>query len=515
MDVINGLECGADNFIRKPFETDDLVNRINRIVSGMRDRQNDRLSFGLNIEFMGKRVTINSDRAQILDLLISTFEETVRANRELERTRSDLVAANAKIKSYAEDLENRVAERTSELARANHVLRSESEARQKAESQLVQAQKMEAVGTLTGGIAHDFNNLLGVVIGNLDLLRPQVQSIAEADEMVGDSLDAALKGAELTRRLLAFARRQPLSPARIDINELVDGSAKLISRVLGEAIDVVLELGQDIWLVEADPAQLESSLVNLATNARDAMPKGGRLRFATLNRTLDDDYAAQYEDVTPGEYAMIAVSDTGSGMPPDVLSRIFEPFYTTKETGRGTGLGLAMVFGFMKQSRGHVNVYSEVGKGTVFRLYLPRNVSVSASHHHAGIEPTAQGHGELVLVVDDNTAMRKMVASQLRALNYRVIEAGSAANALEILEQESVQIVLSDIVMPGASNGIDLIRTTVARWPHMRVVLSSGFADPTVLSELGSTGNIRVLVKPYRKDDLARAVGHARNVSFA
>ncbi|HUZ74202.1 MAG TPA: response regulator [Stellaceae bacterium] len=509
MDVINGLECGADNFIRKPYATDDLVARVERILANIEKRNADRLSIGVNVEFMGNRYTITSERTQILDLLISTFEETVRANRELEQIRSELTAANAKIKRYADELESRVVERTRELATANEVLRSESAARQKAESQLVQAQKMEAIGTLTGGIAHDFNNLLGIVIGNLDLLRPLARSIGEADELIAASMEAALRGADLTRRLLAFARRQTLNPVQVEINALVEGTARLIDRVLGESIDVVLDLAPNVWSVEVDPAQLESSLVNLATNARDAMPKGGTLRFTTRNQRLDADYTAQYQDVAPGEYALIAVSDDGTGMPPDVVSRIFDPFFTTKEKDRGTGLGLAMVFGFMKQSHGHINVYSEVGTGTVFRLYLPRSDAAAATTHRSNSEPAAQGQGELVLVVEDNAAMRKIAGLQLRTLNYRVVEADSAMKALEILEREIVHVVLSDIILPGAYNGIDLIRTTLERWPHIGVVLSSGFADPKVLSGLGSTGNIRVLIKPYRKEDLAREVHNA------
>ena len=509
MDVIQGLECGADNFIRKPYETDDLVSRVDRILANAQNRQSDRLSIGVNVVFMGSRFTITSERQQILDLLISTFEETVRANRELEQIRSELTAANAQIKRYAEDLELRVQERTTDLAAANEVLRSESAARQSAESQLVQAQKMEAIGTLTGGIAHDFNNLLGVVIGNMDLLRAHVPSASEADELVAESLDAALRGADLTRRLLAFARRQTLNPVRIDVNELVESTAKLLGRVLGESIDVVLELEPNIWPVEVDPAQLESSLMNLATNARDAMPKGGRLRFSTRNRVLDADYAAQHPDVAPGDYAMIAVSDTGTGMTPDVVSRIFEPFFTTKDKDHGTGLGLAMVFGFMKQSRGHINVYSEIATGTVFRLYLPRSDAAVATTRQAMADQCPHGQGESILVVEDNAAMRKMVVQQLRALNYTVIEAASAVNALEILEHEAVRVVFSDIVMPGAYNGIDLVRTTLARWPDVRVVLSSGFADPQTLAGLGSAGGVRILIKPYRKDDLAREIRHA------
>jgi signal transduction histidine kinase len=509
MDVINGLECGADNFIRKPYETDDLIGRVDRILANAQNRQTDRLSIGVNVVFMGSHFTITSDRAQILDLLISTFEETIRANQELEVIRSELTAANAKIKSYAEELEIRVVERTKELANANDVLRSESAARQKAESQLVQAQKMEAIGTLTGGVAHDFNNLLGVIIGNLDLLQPLTRSIGEAEELIAASTDAALRGADLTRRLLAFARRQPLNPVRVDVNDLVEGTAKLLGRVLGESIEVVLDLDPTIWPVEVDPAQLESSLMNLATNARDAMPKGGHLRFATRNQMLDAEYAAQHADVTPGEYTLIVVSDNGTGMPLEVVNRIFEPFYTTKEIDKGTGLGLAMVFGFMKQSRGHINVYSEVGTGTVFRLYLPRSKTVAVAAHRAVSEPAQAGRGEVVLVIEDNPAMRKVVASQLAALNYHVIEAASAVKAIQILEREIVHVVLSDIVMPGAYNGIELVRIIAKRWPNVRAVLTSGFADPNVLSSLGATENVHILFKPYRKNDLAREIGDA------
>ena len=510
MDVINGLECGADNFIRKPYETDDLVGRVDRILANAWKFQSDRLSNGINVMFMGNRLTITSDREQILDLLISTFEETVRANRELEQIRAELTAANAMINSYAEELENRVIERTKELATANEILRAESAARQKAESALVHAQKMEAIGTLTGGIAHDFNNLLCVIIGNLGLLRQVTQSVGEADEFVGESIDAALRGADLTRRLLAFARRQTLNPVRVDINELAKEIATLLGRVLGESVEVVLDLAPDIWPVEVDPAQLESSLTNLATNARDAMPKGGRLRIATRNQMLDADYARQHQDVSPGEYALIAVSDNGSGMPPDVVSRIFEPFYTTKETGKGTGLGLAMVFGFMKQSHGHINVYSEVGTGTVFRLYLPRSDATAAAAPSRTVTgPVPQGRGEVVLLVEDNNAMRRILLSQLRVLGYNVLEASSAVAALELLEKEVVNVVLSDIIMPGDLNGIDLLRTTRARWPKIRVVLSSGFADPKLLSGLGSTGAVRFLIKPYRNEDLAREIRNA------
>jgi len=243
----------------------------------------------------------------------------------------------------------------------------------KTEAALHQAQKMETIGNLTGGMAHDFNNLLGIVIGNLDLLRDLRKNDAEADELARDALDASLRGADLTKRLLAFARRQALQPKEVVVNQLVAEITKLLARTLGEQIEISLKLSADVWPVFVDPAQLDASLTNLATNARDAMPRGGKLIIATANRTLDADYALSHSEVTPGDYVLIEVSDTGIGMTQTVADRIFEPFYTTKEPGKGTGLGLSMAFGFVKQSGGHINVYSEPDVGTTFGLYLPRS----------------------------------------------------------------------------------------------------------------------------------------------
>ncbi len=266
-------------------------------------------------------------------------------------------------------LHSRLAEAATRLERRARRLETEQA---QTEAQLRQAQKMEAIGNLTGGMAHDFNNLLGVIIGNLDMLQECKRGDAEVEELAGDALDAAQRGADLTRRLLAFARRQALQPRRIDLNDLVTDITRLLSRTLGETVEIALDLAPELWPVVADPAQLEASLTNLATNARDAMPGGGGLVIATANRRLDADYAGQHTDLAAGDYVMIEVSDTGGGIPPDILGKIFEPFYTTKELGKATGLGLSMVFGFMRQSGGHIDVYSEPGVGSIFRLYLPR-----------------------------------------------------------------------------------------------------------------------------------------------
>ena len=376
--------------------------------------------------------------------------------------------------------------------------------RKKLESQLQQSQKMEAIGNLTGGMAHDFNNLLGVIVGNLELLRERQAGDLEA-ELACEALEAALSGADLTRRLLAFARRQPLQPGRANINELIARISKLLDRTLGEEIEISLELGTEVWPVMVDPAQLESSLTNLATNARDAMPKGGHLIIVTSNRHLDDDYASQHAEVQPGDYAMIEVSDTGTGMPPKVASRIFEPFYTTKDQGKGTGLGLSMVFGFMKQSGGHINVYSEVGIGTTFRLYLPRANAGAEAAEAMTPQPFARGRGETVLAVDDNAGLRRVVVRLLDELGYRVLQADSAKTALKVLESETVDLLFTDIVMPGGTSGYELAVAAQARWPQIKVVLTSGLPQKTINPD-GKRGNLRTLSKPCRKDDLARTL---------
>jgi signal transduction histidine kinase len=427
---------------------------------------------------------------------------------ETIRLQGRLAAAQGALEDHTRALEDKVRERTTELQRSNASLTAEIAERERAQAQLVQAQKMDAIGRLTGGMAHDFNNLLGVVIGNLDLLRAN-PGAADADALAQDALDAAVRGADLTHRLLAFARQQPLQPQSVDINALVAGIMKLLSRTLGENIAIVLDLSDDIWTAVVDRAQLEAALTNLATNARDAMPRGGRLTVVTANRQLDADYARLHTDVVPGDYAMIETSDTGSGMSRDVAAKIFEPFFTTKEIGKGTGLGLAMVFGFIKQSGGHINVYSEVGIGTTFRLYLPR------SHADAAIaspEPTRAlegGNGETVLVVEDNEGMRRIATRQLRSLGYRVIEAENTDTTLAVLARERVDLLFTDVIMPGAATGIDMARIALTRWPALRVVLTSGFVASSFQDELGTLPSVRLLTKPYRKEDLARIVREA------
>ncbi len=388
--------------------------------------------------------------------------------------------------------------------------RREQLERAKLEAQLHQAQKMEAIGNLTGGMAHDFNNMLGIIIGNIDLLRDLRKDDADVDELTREALDAAFRGADLTRRLLAFARQQPLRPQRVDVNELVSGITRLLSRTLGEDIEISLDLSPAVWPIVIDPAQLESSLTNLATNARDAMPNGGRLMVVTTNRCLDADYAAQHTEIVPGGYVMIEVSDTGTGMTQEVINRIFEPFFTTKSRDKGTGLGLSMVFGFIKQSGGHIGVYSEPGIGTTFRLFLPRMTQDVSTIEESVAVPLVHGRGETVLVVEDNAALRRVVMRQLGELGYRVLEAENAAAGLRLMERESIDLLLTDVVMPGGTNGRDLARRARQRWPGIKVVFTSGFSETRLNGDAGPLAFCTPLLsKPYRKQDLASAAREA------
>lgn len=393
-----------------------------------------------------------------------------------------------------------------QLRQANRELAAEMEQRQKLERQLIQAQKMEAIGNLSGGMAHDFNNLLGVVIGNLDVARPRVAGDAELVELVDDSLNSALAGAELIRRLLAFARQQPLEPMNISVNSFVSGMVRLLRRTLGGQIEISMDLASDIWNVNVDPTQLETTLVNLATNARDAMPAGSKLTIATANRYLDADYAASHADAAVGDYVMIEVTDSGTGISADNLTKIFDPFFTTKERGKGTGLGLSMVFGFMKQSGGYINVYSEPGAGTTFRLYLPR-VAANAAEEATPAVSGIPGAGETVLAVEDNEALLQVAVRQLTELGYRVITATDAASALERLTDHKIDLLFSDIIMPGGMDGVALAREASVQRPQIKVLLTSGFPETRFGRDLArELPGVKLLTKPYRKDELGRAL---------
>ena len=375
------------------------------------------------------------------------------------------------------------------------------------EEQLRQSQKMEAIGQLTGGLAHDFNNLMMVVIGNLDRLDSALASNQSAREMAHSALSAALRGSELTRKLLAFARKQSLQSAVVDLNDLVAGMTSLLDRTLGEKIQVELGTAAALWPIETDPAQVESALANLAINARDAMPNGGKLTIETANASLDDAYARDNPDAAAGDYVMLAVADTGSGIAPEDLGHVLEPFFTTKGPGRGSGLGLSMVYGFMKQSGGHMKIYSEVGHGTVVRLYFPRSGGVAAPTEaaEAPAPQEATSHGELILVVEDNADVRRTAVSQLRDLGYRTLEAANGKEALEKLDgAQDIALVFTDIVMPGGMTGWELGTAVKAVHPDLPILYTSGFSETSVQDDRAHASARHFLPKPYRKRDLAQ-----------
>ncbi|MBX3707159.1 MAG: response regulator [Pseudomonadales bacterium] len=376
-----------------------------------------------------------------------------------------------------------------------------------AEEKLRQSQKIESLGQLTGGIAHDFNNLLTVILGNGEMLEQDPSLDATARQLTGTIVTAAERGAGLTRRLLAFARRQPLEPKVVDVNQLIRGIEGLLRRTLTEDIDIEIDGAPELWQSEIDPGQLEAALVNLAVNARDAMPNGGRLTIETANVTLDDWYAESNSEVIPGQYAMVSVSDTGSGMSRETLDRAFEPFFTTKGASQGSGLGLSMVFGFVKQSGGHAKIYSEIGEGTSVKLYLPRCRTTGESPYEpVARRPDAVGT-EHILVVEDDDLVREHVLRQLAALGYRVTGASRGATALELLEAATdVDLLFTDVVMPGGMNGRQLAEAAKRIRPGIRVLFTSGYTENAIVHQGRLDRGVQLLNKPYRREDLAAKV---------
>lgn len=606
MDIVQGLECGADSFYTKPYDPPRLIKRIEQILYNRELRAQGKLKFGVEISFFGKVITINSDKAQILDLLISTFEDAIQTNRELEKSREELAEAKRKIEQYVELLEQRVStseekyraivegvaeglitidekgivDSVNQAAQAmfgyaaaelvgKHVALvvpdrdkcssddglpdciqngigkrgdRELEAVRKdgsvfpmslmvsemnlggqrnfiavtrdltlqrdIERQLRQAQKMEAIGQLTGGIAHDFNNLLTVILGNAEEVNQQLPDESPLKELVQMIGAAAGKGGDLSQRLLTFARQQALAPVAVNLNTLVEGMHELISRTLGDQVKVRLVGADDLWDVLIDAGQIENALLNLCINARDAMPDGGEITIETANVVIDEDYVAQNIDARTGDFVMLSVSDTGTGIRPEHLSRIFEPFFTTKGIGRGTGFGLAMVYGFIRQSGGHVHVYSEADRGTIIRLYMPRMLDervAVAPPPKPDQAPT--GGTETILLVEDDEMVRKFAQAQLSALGYEVMVSSDGQEALSTLRGSvHVDLLFTDVVMPGGLTGPQVAEAARKLRPTLKVLLTSGYNEDDFINTGRFDLNIQLLSKPYRRVELARAV---------
>jgi PAS domain S-box-containing protein len=378
--------------------------------------------------------------------------------------------------------------------------------RNQIERQLLQPQKMEEIGLLTGGISHDFNNLLGAVIGNLDLALEEMAPDSAQRELLEAAMEAAYRGAELTRQLLAFARRQPLTPEVIDPAQTLVGTVRLLRRTLGEGITIALHKSDSVWPVLIDVVQLESAILNLAVNARDAMKGGGRLSIATENATLDEAALAHEPEAKPGDYVVIAVSDTGTGMAPDVLARACEPFFTTKGTS-GTGLGLSMVHGFVRQSGGYTKIDSTPGSGTIVRLYLPRANACASAKPDTARPPEIVPGTESILVVEDNEALRRTAVRQLQSLGYHTIAAADAAEALDILQRDgTIDLLFTDVVMPGSMDGRALAEMARRLRPTLAVLFTSGFTEAAASADPSDELSANLLSKPYRKRELAHRI---------
>jgi len=384
--------------------------------------------------------------------------------------------------------------------------REQAEQIRRTELALQQSQKMETIGKLTGGVAHDFNNLLQIISGNLQLLEMNPGG-AETQRWIGNARQAVDRGAKLASYLLAFGRRQPLEPKVVKIGRVVTGMEDMLRRALGEEIEVELVISGGLWNTAVDVAQVENAVLNLAINARDAMDGAGKLTIETHNAALDDLYCRTHGDVTPGQYVMLAVTDTGTGMAPDVLRQAFEPFFSTKDEGKGSGLGLSMVYGFVKQSGGHVKIYSEPGQGTTVKLYLPRTTAAEEPLGPLDAQQPAVGGTETILVAEDDEAVRTTVVEMLTALGYRVLKAADAASALAVVESGvPIDVLFTDVVMPGTLRSPDLARMARERLPNLAVLFTSGYTENAIVHGGRLDPGVELLGKPYTRESLARRI---------
>ena len=460
---VEGLAAGADDYLSKPFSARELTARVDGAIAMARMRRE-----------MG-------------DALRESEQHQVRLNHTLEAI---------------------VAARTEELESANAELRREAAERERVELALRQSQKMEAIGKLTGGVAHDFNNLLQVIGGNLQLMVTEVAGNDRAEQRLRNALAGVSRGAKLASQLLAFGRRQPLAPKVVNLGRFIRGLDDLLRRALGDGVEIETVVSGGLWNTLVDPSQVENALLNLAINARDAMSGHGRLTIEAGNAALTDEYSAQHGDVKPGQYVMLAVTDTGCGMTPMVMERVFEPFFTTKPEGQGTGLGLSMVYGFVKQSDGHIKVYSEPGHGTTIRIYLPRVQSAEDVTTEIDAGP-AIGGNETVLVVEDDEAVRRTVVELLIGLGYRVLKAKDADSALAIIESgAAIDLLFTDVVMPGSLRSPELARQARLRLPEIAILFTSGYTNNAIVHGGRLDQGLELLSKPYSRESMARKIRH-------
>jgi signal transduction histidine kinase len=498
MHVVRALHCGADLLIAKPHALEQLISRVRTLVQKQGDKaRGERAVSADRADLEAHEVAANAGNERVFDFLLASFEDLVRAHRELSECRSELANAQQAAQSFAHELERRVRERTCELMERRELQH--------------QAEKMEILGDVAGGIAHDFNNVLTVVVGSLDTISGEIKGNPRIKKLSDTALEAAMRGADLTRQLLAFSRKQPLAPRLSNVNDVVASMTQMLTRLLGEKVEIEMDTDDDLWPVVVDPAQFQAAISNLSRNAREAMPNGGKLRFQTRNVVLDGGYAANNLGVTPGDYCLISLSDTGSGMPPKILARVFEPLFTTKPGGQTAGLGLSTVFGFVKQSGGHVKIESQEGRGTTVRLYLPRarpEQLVEGSRARK-LSPHPPSGDETILIVEDDAQVRQTVVQQVRALGYRVIEADRAGPALAALDRHAdIDLLFTDMILPGGIGGRELAHEARVVKPDLSVLFTSGYLRGLRADHRLDPGDV-FIGKPYRLRDLAEKIREA------
>jgi signal transduction histidine kinase/ActR/RegA family two-component response regulator len=488
--VIHSLECGADNFITKPYDEKLLISRIEYIVLNRESRVGAGMQTGLEIIFEGEKYSTTTGRQQMVDLLISTYEAAVQRNHACNRAEQKLKAINDRLKIEVKETTSELKEETADRKLAEQAL-VESEKR------LQHSQKMEAIGTLAGGIAHDFNNLLTAIIGNAQLALAGLRPDDELCDRLIEIEHSGKRAAELTRQLLIFSRRERLEPRTLDLNDTIRPFAEMLRRIIGEDIDLRFKAAADLSTVFANPGQMEQVLMNLAANARDAMPGGGELIIETHNVTIDERYCRTHPYIRTGKYVRISVTDTGSGMDADTQRRIFEPFFTTKEVGKGTGLGLALAYGIIKQHEGIIEVYSEVGHGTTFKIYLPAQVE-AVEEKLDETQPVLRGGAETILIAEDDETLQRLLTGMLTGLGYNVILTHDGKAAVETYSnrRDEIDLLILDMVMPrmGGREAYERIRTLRGEVP---VIFMTGYsaemAQTRFVLETGAT----FIQKPY------------------
>jgi signal transduction histidine kinase len=495
IDVYQGLRCEADRFVTRPIEREDFVATLREVLRST--APGTAVSESDAIRFLGKTLSSATQKDRLLHLLLSAFEDHLRMRQDLDECRAALATATQDTQTLAAELERRIQGSVSEELERREVL--------------FQSQKMEALSDLASGLAHDFNNVLTVVVGNLDTISTELASNPRVAKLGNIALEAALRGGELTRQLLAFSRKQPLAPRVSDLNEIIASMTQMLTPALGEHVKLEVDSDRDLWGTLVDPAQFQVAISNLAKNAAEAMPAGGRVRIETHNVPVDERFASSNIGMTPGEYCLVSVSDTGTGIPAQILPRVFEPLFTTKRGQRGAGLGLSMVFGFVRQSGGHVRIESEEERGTTVRLYLPRAKveAASATQRSSKTALRAPSGNETVLVVEDDANVRHTVIQQLRQLGYRVLEADRASTALGILDRnDTIDLLFTDMIMPGGMSGRDLGRKASLLRPSLKVLYTSGYMRGLRDDHRLEPSDI-FIGKPYRLHELAQKVREA------